>query len=287
MENVYRILVAIDMSKMAEEALKRAIIIAKEKNAQLLVIHVIEPFFIEFPFIPSVDEKDLKREVKEQVDRLTVKAGIEHTLFVESGSAASSIILASQKTKADLVIIGTHDKNDLKSNYFGSTALEVIQKTHIPVLIVKNEVNNMYKKMLLATNLSDYSKKSILFANALFNTTSRKYLYAFETVDQREALRYNISLKQQEKFKAELLSKATISLKEFIKNMNNAEIALIPSIASINEDLLTYIDKEEADLLVLGSKGVDNLNSFVFGSTASFLVQRASLDVLVYVPKIT
>ncbi len=57
--------------------------------------------------------------------------------------------------------------------------------------------------------------------------------------------------------------------------------------ASINEDLLEYIIKDKSDLLVLGSKGVDNLNSFVFGSTASYLVQSSPTDVLVYVPIIT
>ena len=56
MKNLKKILVAIDRSTMAEEALKRAISMAKEKNAQLIVIHVIEPYFIESPFIPSVNE---------------------------------------------------------------------------------------------------------------------------------------------------------------------------------------------------------------------------------------
>ena len=59
---------------------------------------------------------------------------------------------------------------------------------------------------------------------------------------------------------------------------------LIDYTASVNEDLLDYIKKDDADLLVLGSKGVGNLNSFVFGSTASYLVQRSPIDVLVYVP---
>ncbi|MBW1838376.1 MAG: universal stress protein [Deltaproteobacteria bacterium] len=141
--------------------------------------------------------------------------------------------------------------------------------------------------MLAPTNLSNYSKESILFANALFKTAVQKYLYAFETVDELQALRYHISIEQQEKFKEELLSDAETALKMFIKEIGDGKIALIGSIASINEDLLAYITKDEADLLVLGSKGVNNLNSFVFGSTASYLMQNSPIDVLVYVPIIT
>lgn len=285
MKKINQILVAIDRSAMAEEALKRAISIAKEKDAQLIVMHVIEPYFIESLFVRAVDENKIKKELIEQIDQLNNEADLKYILFVESDSASSSITLKAQKTKADLLIIGTHGKNDIKSNYFGSTTLKVIQNTHIPVLIVKNEAKNPYKKILAPTNLSDYSKKSIVFANTLFKKTSRKYLYAFETVNPFEALRYHINVEQQDKFKKELLSDATTALKLFIKEIGDREIALIDSVASINEDILAYIRKEKSDLLLLGSKGVNNLNSFVFGSTASYLMKNSPIDVLVYVPE--
>jgi len=287
MKKINQILVAIDRSAMAAEALKRAISIAKEKDAQLIVMHVIEPYLIESPFVRAVDEDEIKKKVIEQINQFNSEANLKYILFVESGSASSSITLKAQKTKADLLIIGTHGKNDIKSNYFGSTTLKVIQNTHIPVLIVKNESKNPYKKILAPTNLSDYSKKSIVFANTLFKKTSRKYLYAFETVDELQALRYHVSMEQQDKFKKELLSDATTALKLFIKEIGDGEIALIDSVASINEDLLAYIIKEKSDLLVLGSKGLNNLNSFVFGSTASYLMQSTPIDVLVYVPAST
>ena len=63
-------------------------------------------------------------------------------------------------------------------------------------------------------------------------------------------------------------------------------MVLVEYKASINEDLLAYVVKDKADLLVLGSKGVGNLNSFLFGSTTSYLVQNSPTDVLVYVPRI-
>ena len=59
---------------------------------------------------------------------------------------------------------------------------------------------------------------------------------------------------------------------------------LIGEDLSINEDLLECINKDDSDLLVLGSKGVNNLNSFIFGSTATYLMQRSPIDTLVYVP---
>jgi len=67
MKKINQILVAIDRSAMAAEALKRAISIAKEKDAQLIVMHVIEPSFIESPFVHAIDEDEIKKQVIEQI----------------------------------------------------------------------------------------------------------------------------------------------------------------------------------------------------------------------------
>lgn len=285
MNKVNRILVAIDRSAMAEEALKRGIYIAKEKEAQLVVMHVIEPSFIESPFVRPIDENRIKEEVKRRVEQLTSEEDIEHILFVESGSSAASISLKVKNLNVDLLIIGTHGKDDISSNYFGSTTLKLIQKTHIPVLVVKNEAKYAYKEMLAPTNLSDYSKESILFARTLFDKTALKYLHAYVTVDELQALTYRISADQQGQFKKELLTDAHIALEKFAKDVGEGEMVLIGYNASINEDLLDCIVRDNAGLLVLGSKGVGNLNSFLFGSTASYLVRNSPIDVLVYVPK--
>ena len=113
MKKIDRILVAIDRSAMAEEALKRAISIAKEKDAQLVVVHVIESSFISSPFVQSVDENEIEKEVKTQVEKLTSKENVEYILFVESGSPASSIALKVRNIGIDLLIIGTHGKDDI------------------------------------------------------------------------------------------------------------------------------------------------------------------------------
>jgi len=279
------ILVAIDESAMAREALKRAILIAKEKDAQLIVMHVIESSFIRSPFLQAIDEDQIKQKIIEQIDQLNSEANLKYIFFLESGSASSLITRKVQKVKADLLVIGTHGKDDIKSNYFGSTTLKLIQNTHTPVLIVKNKANNVYEKMLAPTNLSDYSKESILFSNTLFDTLSRKYLYAFVTFDKLQALKYRVSIEQKKKYQEELLLDAKTALEKFIKEVGEGEMVLIDYQASINEDLLEYIVKERSDLLVLGSKGVNNLMSFVFGSTASYLVRNSPIDVLVHVPK--
>lgn len=287
MQNVNRILVAIDRSSMAGEALKRAIIIAKEHKAKLFIIYVIESPLIASPFVHSIDENALKKELIVKINKLTSHENIEYLFFMEVGSVASSIALKVKSINIDLLIIGTHGKEDISNHYFGSTTLKLIQRTRIPVLVVKNEAKENYKKMLAATNLSDYSKESIVFAQTVFPEASLKYLHAYVTVDEFQTMTYRISIDQQGQFKKELLTEAHITLEKFVEEVGEGEMALLGYTESINEDLLDYIEKDDADLLVLGSKGVGNLNSFLFGSTASYLVQKSPTDVLVYLPHIS
>ncbi len=284
MKQVEQVLVAIDRSAMAEEVLKRAISVTKKKDAQLIVMHVVEPPFMESPYFKSIDEDEIRNKITDQINQLNMRTNVEYYLFVEFGSVADAITLKAQKTNADLLIVGSHGKGNIASEHFGSTTLKLIQSTHIPVLIVKNKIKQIYQKMLAPTDLSDYSKESILFANALFTKPSRKYIFAFRNIDELQAMTYRINDKEAEELREITAIRAKTEFKKFVKEVGEGEMALIDFKASINEDLLAYIKKDKADLLVLGSKGVDNLNSFVFGSTASYLVQRSPIDVLVYVP---
>lgn len=94
---------------------------------------------------------------------------------------------------------------------------------------------------------------------------------------------YHISKDQRQSIRIEMEMDARAKLEAFVKEVGG-DTAYIHFQASVNEDLLNYIIEDKADLLVLGSKGVDNLNSFVFGSTVSFLLHMSPTDVLVYVP---
>lgn len=284
MKLMQQVLVATDRSAMAKEALRRAISVAKKKDAQLFIIHVIEPPFIEYPCLKPIDQSEIKKSITDEIDHLNSEAQVEYNLFIEHGDVVDIIIHKAEQLEVDLIILGCNGKADIKSNYFGTTTLKVIQRTHLPVLVVKNEVKNIYQKMIAPTDMSDSSKESILFANTLFTKPTRKYLFAHQTFTELSSLTYHVSEEQRQSIQIEMEMTARAKLEAFTKEVGGGDTAYIHFQASVNEDLLNYIIEDKADLLVLGSKGVDNLNSFVFGSTASFLLRMSPTDVLVYVP---
>jgi len=284
MKPMQQVLVATDRSAMAKEALKRAIDVAKIKDAQLFIVHVIEPPFIESPYLRPIDDNEIKNDITDEIDSLNTEHKLQYNLFIEHGDVADMIIYKAKQLEADLIVVGCHGKTNIESNYFGTTTLKVIQRTHLPVLVVKNGVKGMYHNMILPTDMSDSSKESVLFANTLFPQTTRKYLHAHEIFSKLSSMTYHISEDDRKSLNIEMEMAARTKLKAFVKEVGEGDMAFIHYKASINEDLLDYIIKDQADLVVLGSKGVDNLNSFVFGSTASYLLHMSPTDVLVYVP---
>ena len=74
MEEIQQFLVAYDRSKMSQEALKRAISVARKKEAQLIVVHVIEPLFVQSPFAKSIDEDSIRLNITKEIDMLNAEA---------------------------------------------------------------------------------------------------------------------------------------------------------------------------------------------------------------------
>jgi len=284
MSEFKRILVAVDRSDISDNVLKRAFLFAKQKKAQLVVLHVVKTSIVESIFEEKMGDDEIRSGFMTKIDKINREICADYVLLVEHGDIVDSVMSKVHRLNIDMLIIGSHGKEDITSNHFGSTALKLIEKTHKPVLVVKNSVKGEYKSVIAPTNLSDYSKESIAFANTLFCGVDWKYIYAYDSISEFYIGAYRISealLKEASK-KAKIAAKN--DLDKFSEDLNKGEQKLVEFKTSINEDLLEYIENDDADLLVLGSKELRGLSSFVFGSVASYLLKKTTLDTLVYVP---
>jgi nucleotide-binding universal stress UspA family protein len=287
MEKISQIVVAVDASAMTERVLKRALRIGAQHQASLLLIHVLEVPFAQWPFSASVDLKRVQEKLESQVAALNPDGAVECNVLVMEGDAAGIIAVESKKVLADMIVIGCHGKEEAESGYLGSTIRNIVRETHIPVLVVKSGDDRPYGRMIAPTNLTEYSAQSIAFARALTGDIPLKYLYAYDTMSDIQAEFYVIEKDEVEHLRKDLVASATTSLDAFAERAGPGERVAIEKVGSGNDELLEYMEKEGADLVVLGSKGVGPLNSYLFGSTAYYLLEKSSSDVLVYVPSET
>jgi len=136
-----KILVATDFSEGSDEALDRAIEMAKVSGADLEVMHVIE-MAAEFPFGTTYFDADygvlyagVDLELSRRADRARA-AGVRSETKIIEGSAVSAITERAHKIGADVIVVGTHGRTGLAHVVLGSVAERVVRRASCPVLTV-------------------------------------------------------------------------------------------------------------------------------------------------------
>jgi nucleotide-binding universal stress UspA family protein len=147
---ISNILVPTDGSRTALKSVAFAAELAGQVGAAITLLSVVEKNFHLIQSIPSVAApthaiepiEDYLRQVADAAldaaERLCQKRGLRTRRLVKSGHPVEEIIRAAERTKADLIVIGSHGRSALKAAVLGSTTFGVIHKdTHIPVLVVR------------------------------------------------------------------------------------------------------------------------------------------------------
>lgn len=138
-----RILVPIDFSERSHKALEYAIPFAKQFQAEILCLHVIEiPYGAgESGFVAEMEafRKDMLRDTRKRMDELRSRqmAGIPSRAEVRTGAPYHEITRAAEEENIDLVIMATHGRTGLGRFFLGSTTERVVRHAHCPVLVVR------------------------------------------------------------------------------------------------------------------------------------------------------
>jgi len=131
-----RVMVAVDGSEIAQQALAEAINIANTYNATLCIVHSIG----------SENEADKSRgnEILEKAKSDTNVLSVETRLInaeAEYGlnGIADAIAAAVYDWKADLIVVGTSNRRGLERFYVGSVAEQLVAKVDSSILLVRSK----------------------------------------------------------------------------------------------------------------------------------------------------
>lgn len=142
-----KILIPIDSSEMAEEILKYGAGLARKLDAEICVVHVVEPFTKKATVLSQ-----FKAEMVEQTNELLKAVGeeaIEHakvtlkdegvpvSYVIKLGYPSDEIIKTVKEEGCTLIVIGCRGMNSLGKLMLGSVSSKVAQNAHVPVMIFK------------------------------------------------------------------------------------------------------------------------------------------------------
>lgn len=145
---IKRVLVPVDFSGDSLNALAYARDLVKPFNAEVVLLHVIEPIYYAAPadmymtspnFAELIDEQ--QRAATQQLKRIATdleKKGHRVRTVLKSGSPAQVIIDSAQRLGADLIIMATHGHTGLAHLFMGSVAEKVVRTATCGVLTVRS-----------------------------------------------------------------------------------------------------------------------------------------------------
>lgn len=136
-----KILVAIDLTEEAPQVLEKAMAISKAHDAEVVLVHVVEPvgyaYGGDIPMDLTELQEQLDKAAKEKLHTYGERHGIAtDNQLVMVGRPESEIHRLSEELDADLVVVGSHGRKGFQL-LLGSTANGVLHGTVCDVLAVR------------------------------------------------------------------------------------------------------------------------------------------------------
>jgi nucleotide-binding universal stress UspA family protein len=95
--------------------------------------------------IPKVNERAIEaaRE-KLSVAKENVPEGVSVEIVIESDRVTDNILKTVEKHQCDLLVLGTQNKTLLNEKVFGSTTANLVERIHIPLLVLRPALISTY-----------------------------------------------------------------------------------------------------------------------------------------------
>lgn len=141
------ILLTLDGSKLAEEALPHAEELARRCDARLIVMRVVSPVVSPDDFAygpnPYTYQHLMDAEMKAAEEYVELKAkelrerGIRAEGVFRVGEPSSMLVDFASEQGVEIIVIATHGRTGLARWVFGSVADRVLRCSNVPVLLVR------------------------------------------------------------------------------------------------------------------------------------------------------
>ena len=140
-----QILVPVDFEGPAQEALEVAVDVALAFDAKLTLIHAWEvpaAAYAAMTYVPAdfwtAIEQAATEQLKSTLEQVQKRLPRAESILAK-GAPAHEIIAAADRTKADLIVMGTHGRRGMSHVLLGSVAEKIVRLSPVPVLTIRGK----------------------------------------------------------------------------------------------------------------------------------------------------
>jgi len=270
---VKKILVGVGSDPESDIALMYAEKLGRNLGAVVTAMHIVreEPIPTSWPIKEHVerDVEDERLRVAGLISELSKRNNLAHVQFkrIIKGNPADHLIKEAERKEYNLIVIGHRDLPNIKKLFLGSVSSKVVQYATIPVLVAKKFAGP--SKALFCTDGSKYAEEAIYFGGELIkgiDCSARVLNVTPWITDESERLAKDI---------AEEGVKILRSL-----GINASAKAILGK--EVTREILKEADEGDFNLIVIGSRGLSGIQSFLLGSITLKLINQTTQPILIY-----
>jgi nucleotide-binding universal stress UspA family protein len=276
-----KILVAVDGSESGRNALLQAFRLAVDEKCWITVTSVVPPVTGD---LDLTGVKDIRASLAKpcedalrQAERLAERERVLIKTVLEEGEAYERIVDLAAAENTDVIVMGRRGLRRVERVMVGSVTARVIGHTRRDVLVVPKDAVVGWRKVVVGTDGSRFSKvavdKAIAFARSyggslavlsVVDVPSELYAEAPQAVEDlvRQAKEYTAAVKKQAEAEG-------IPVETYVGE------------AEADEAIVKLAGDQKADMIVVGSHGRTGLRRLLMGSVTEKVIGSAACPVLV------
>jgi nucleotide-binding universal stress UspA family protein len=276
-----KLLMATDLSARSDRAVERAVMLALKLGAELTIVHVVDE---DLPAsLADAQEQAARLVIREHINRLATGKDARISIEVIFGKVYAGILDMSEKSKAEMIILGMHREEWFEDMFRGTTVERTIRAGNVPVLLVKERASTPYRRVVVGVDFSVYSRRAVEFAVEFvpggefhlvhaYDVPFKGFLYGHDP-------RRDVSKQQQLQFQKMLDEEMTTFLGSLEASAPNLERVMQEG--TVQDVIHRQISRLKPDLLVIGTHGRTGVAHAFLGSVAEDLLRNPPCDVLV------
>jgi len=281
-----QILFPTDGSDGAAVAFDHVLDIATTHDATVHILNVADTtqggvLNLQSDSVDSLEEKG-EQTVSEAAERAHQR-GVDTVTEVARGKPYRTIVDYAETQRVNLVVMPTHGRRGLERFLLGSTTERVVRRADVPVLTLSPDddarITHPHQDVLVPTDGSDCANQALAIGADVAEAegAALHLLSAIAITALGVDVRTDIQMDLLEESATELLDEAA----KFAADAGiESTFKTVEYGPSIHKMILTYIEKHDIDLVVVGTHGRTGFDRYVLGSVTEYLVRTSPIPVL-------
>lgn len=272
-----KILVPTDFSEEAENAVEVAAMLAKQHDAEIYLLHLLELPMQQIEVVSGGGGGDLPEAIyfmkmaRKQFEELLDKPYLKDvTVYdtVDFDISFADIPKVSKEKNIDMIVMGSHGASGFKEMFIGSNAEKVVRHAKVPVLVVKNKHTS-------------FDIKNFVFASDFKKDNKETYKQAIDLAEGFGAKLHLVLVNTAGRFLT--TEKANQRINDFIKDYSFDNYTVnIYNDNNVETGILNFSKSIDADLIGISTHGRQGIAHFFNGSISEDLVNHANRPVITF-----